>query len=156
MKQIRIITGSGSATESLAWIGTKAGIFTRHGLEAVFPRLEVGGPEAAAGLVRGDWDFVHTGTAPIAESVLQGNDPVVLLRNHLPTTNIIVLTRRDLVSLDQLHGKTVGVLTDAYSGQAGIIARLSIEASGAKANYVGLGTYQNIYNAILARVSHHR
>ena len=99
MKQIRIITGSGSATESLAWIGTKAGIFTRHGLEAVFPRLEVGGPEAAAGLVRGDWDFVHTGTAPIAESVLQGNDPVVLLRNHLPTTNIIVLTRRDLVSL---------------------------------------------------------
>ena len=42
------------------------------------PAIAVGGPEAAAGLIRGDWEFAHTGTVPVAEEVLKGRDVVIL------------------------------------------------------------------------------
>jgi hypothetical protein len=42
------------------------------------PAIAVGGPEAAAGVVRGDWEFAHTGTVPVAEEVLRGRDIVIL------------------------------------------------------------------------------
>ena len=93
---------------------------------------------------------MQTGTVPIAEAVLKGGDPVILLRNHSLGVGIIIKTRRDLTGLEQLTGKKVGVLTDAYSGQTGVITRLAIEKTGATATYVGLGTYQNIYAALIA------
>ena len=40
------------------------------------------------------------------------------------------------------------MLTDAHSGQAGVVARLTIEKAGAQATYQGLGTYRNIFNAL--------
>jgi beta-glucosidase len=42
----------------------------------------------------------------------------------------------------------VGVLTDVYSGQTGVVTRLAIERAGAVANNVGLGTFENIYAAL--------
>ena len=150
VETIRIVTGLRAAKEAMAWIGAEAGVFRRHGLDVVFPKLEVGGPEAVAGLIRGDWDFVQTGVVPIAEGVLSGSDPVILLRNHAPTPSGIIMTRREVTNLGQLNGKMVGVLTDAYSGQAGVIARLAIEEAGATASYVGLGTYRNIHSALAA------
>ena len=42
-----------------------------------FPKLAVGGPETAAGLMRGHWHFVKTGVIPIAENVLNGGDAVI-------------------------------------------------------------------------------
>ena len=148
--KIKMATGLRSTVQSIVWIGTEAGIFRKHGLDVDFVKLEVGGPPSAAGLVRGDWSYVQTGTVPMVEAVLQGHDAVILLRNHLPTVTNIIKAKHEITSLSQLDGKTVGVLTDAYSGQSGVITRLAIEKAGATANFVGLGTFENIYAALVA------
>jgi ABC-type nitrate/sulfonate/bicarbonate transport system substrate-binding protein len=138
--KVRMTMGLRATVQSIPWIG----------LHVEFPALEVGGPESAAGLVRGDWEFSQTGTVPIAEEVLKGNDPVILLRNAAPHVGIFVMTRRGFTSLQQLDGRKVGVLTNATSGQAGINTRLAVEQAGATASYVGLGTFENIYKALAA------
>jgi hypothetical protein len=48
------------------------------------PAIAVGGPEAAAGLIRGDWEFAHTGTVPVAEEVLKGHDCPICATADLP------------------------------------------------------------------------
>jgi ABC-type nitrate/sulfonate/bicarbonate transport system substrate-binding protein len=126
------------------------GMFAKHGINVTFPRLELGGPQSIAGLLRGDWDFVQTGTIPVAEAVLKGGDAVVLLRDSELQDNIVIMTRDTITNLAELTGKTVGVLSDTWSGQTGVIARLAIERARAGANYVGLGTYQNIYSALMS------
>jgi len=98
--------------------------------------------------MRGDWEFCHTGTLPVAENFLNGGDVVALLRNTLPHENQFVASRRELTTLGQLTRKRVGVLSDAYSGQAGVRTRLTVESAGATATYVGLGTFQNIFAAL--------
>src|SRR5215203_1405722 len=70
-RDVRIVTGLRAASQSMAWIGAKLGIFESHGLHVTFPKLEVGGPECVAGLLRGDWDFAQTGTVPIVERYLK-------------------------------------------------------------------------------------
>ncbi len=77
--------------------------------------------------MRGDWEFTQTGTLPVAEGVLNGGDAVVLLRNAAPHIGIFVMTRPEFTSLTQLAGKRVGVLTDATSGQTGVVTRLAVE-----------------------------
>jgi hypothetical protein len=94
-----------------------------------------------AGLLRGGWDFVQTGTVPIVEAVLKGEDAVILLRPFALQGHIVIMTHPRITRLDQLNGKTVGVLSDPYSGQTGVIARLTVERAGAAATYVGLGTH---------------
>ena len=148
--KIRMTTGLRAAVQSMAWIATEAGLFRKHGLDVTFPKLEVGGPEAAAGMLRGDWEFCQTGTLPIAEGVLNGADPVILLRNTDAHAGQFVMTRREFASLEQLAGKRVGVLTDAYSGQTGVNTRRTVEKAGATATYVGLGTFDKIYAALAA------
>jgi len=81
--RIRIVTGLRATLQSLGWIGMEAGVFKRLGLEVTFPRLETGGPEAAAGLIRGDWEFAETGSSPLIQGVIDGHDTVILLT---PTT----------------------------------------------------------------------
>jgi ABC-type nitrate/sulfonate/bicarbonate transport system substrate-binding protein len=147
---VRIATGLRAATQSIAWIGTKIGCFENHGLKITFPRLEVGGPECVAGLLRGDWDFAQTGAVPIAEAVLRGGDAVILLRTSPLQNYIVIMTNPRITGLDQLNGKSVGVLFDAYSGQTGVIVRKAVERAGAAARYVGLGTYHNIFSAVIA------
>jgi ABC-type nitrate/sulfonate/bicarbonate transport system substrate-binding protein len=147
---VRITTGLRSASHSAAWIGAAAGLFDKHGISASFPRLEVGGPESVAGLLRREWDFAQTGTVPIAEAVLNGGDAVILMRNTLPHDDIIIMANPDVGALGQLEGRSVGVLTDAYSGQTGVIVRRAIETAGANARYVGLGTYRKIHAALAA------
>ena len=56
----------------------KQAFFRKRGIDLTLPAIAVGGPEAAAGLIRGDWEFAHTGTVPIAEEVLKGHDVVIL------------------------------------------------------------------------------
>ena len=58
--KVRMSTGLRAAAQSIAWIGSEAGVFRKHGLDVSFPKLEVGGPEAAAGMMRGDWEFCQT------------------------------------------------------------------------------------------------
>jgi len=148
--EVRIVTGLRAANKCIAWIGAKTGTFAKHGLNVAFPKLEAGGPESVAGLLRRDWDFVQTGTVPIAEAVLNGGDAVILLRDSILHDNIVIMTNPAITNLEQLRSKKVGVLTDAYSGQTGVIVRLAAERAGAVATYVGLGTYQNIFAALAA------
>ena len=146
--KVRMTTGLRATTHGMSWLGAEVGIFKRQGLDVSFPAIEMGGPEAAAGLMRGDWEFCHTGTLPVAENFLNGGDVVALLRNTLPHENQFVASRRELTTLGQLAGKRVGVLSDAYSGQAGVRTRLTVESAGATATHVGLGTFQNIFAAL--------
>lgn len=115
-----------------------------------FPVIETTGPEAVAGLARGDWDFCQTGMLPVVENFLNGGDVVALFRNALQHDNLCIALRPGLKTLAELDGKRVGVLSDATSGQTGINARLTIEKAGATATYVGLGRYGNIYKALIA------
>jgi ABC-type nitrate/sulfonate/bicarbonate transport system substrate-binding protein len=149
--KVRMTTGLTAATHGMGWIGMEAGVFRRLGLDVSYPRQEVGGPESVAGMARGEWEFTHTGTVPVAENVLRGGDAVILLRNHdagIPGGGGYVMTRREIADLRGLAGKKVGVLTDAYSGQAGVNARQTLEKAGASATYVGLGRFGNIYYAL--------
>jgi ABC-type nitrate/sulfonate/bicarbonate transport system substrate-binding protein len=75
------------------------------------PAIAVGGPEAAAGLIRGDWEFAHTGAVPLAEEVLKGRDIVILATPTLEFPNSFIMTRKGIMELAQLTGKKVGVLT---------------------------------------------
>ena len=135
-------------THSLAWCGTEAGVFRQQGIDVTFPVIETTGPEAVAGLARGEWDFCQTGTLPVVENFLNGGDVVALFRNALQHDNLCIALRPGLTTLAELNGKRVGVLSDATSGQTGINARLTIERAGATAIYVGLGGYGNIYKAL--------
>ena len=54
---VRMATGLRATAQSIVWIGAEAGVFRRHGLDVSFAKLEAGGPESTAGLVRGDWEF---------------------------------------------------------------------------------------------------
>lgn len=148
--EVRIVTGLRAAHQCIAWIGAKTGTFAKHGLNVTFPRLEVGGPESVAGLLRDEWDFAQTGTVPIAEAVLNGKDAVILLRDSIRRDNIVIMTKPGITRLDQLNGKKVGVLIDAFSGQTGVIVRLAAERAGATAIYIGLGTYRNIFATLIA------
>jgi ABC-type nitrate/sulfonate/bicarbonate transport system substrate-binding protein len=146
--KVKMATGLRATVQSIVWLGAETGIFRKHGLDVDFVRFEVGGPASAAGLVRGEWTFVQTGTVPMVEAVLQGHDAVILCRNHVPLATNIIMANPAVTSLRQLDGKKVGVLTDVHSGQTGVITRLAIEKAGATATYVGLGTFENIYASL--------
>lgn len=148
--KVRMTTALRAPTHSLAWCGTETGVFKQQGLDVSFPVIETTGPEAVAGLARGEWDFCQTGTLPVVENFLCGGDVVVLFRNALQHDNLCIALRRELKTLADLHGKRVGVLSDATSGQTGINVRLTLEQAGATATYVGLGSYGNIYKALIA------
>jgi ABC-type nitrate/sulfonate/bicarbonate transport system substrate-binding protein len=146
---VRITSGLRATTHGMSWLGVEAGIYRKHGIDVSFPSsVEVTGPEAVNGLLRGDWEFCHTGTVPVAESFLKGQDAVVLARNTLSHESQFIATQPGFKSLSELTGKRIGVLSDATAGQTGINTRLTIEKAGATASYVGLGTFGNIYAAL--------
>ena len=126
--KVRMTTGLRATVQCAIWLGTETGVFKKHGLDVSIPKLEVGGPESVAGLLRGDWDFLQTGTAPMTEAVLKGNDAGILLRNSDPHTSGYIMTKPSITKLEQLAGKRVGVLTDVEVGQAGIVTRLRSKA----------------------------
>ena len=146
----RMATSFRATTHCMAWLGVEAGLFKKQGLDASFEKFTPGGPEIIAGLQRGEFEFGHTGALPTAEAVLNGGDPVALLRNTLPHSSQFLMTRREYTALGQLDGKTVGVISDAVAGQTGVMTRLAVEKAGATARYVGLGNFQNIYRALAA------
>ena len=144
----RMATGLRATTHSMAWMGVEAGVFKELGLDATFETFVPGALEIVAGLQRGDFEFGQFGTVPTADAVLNGGDPVALLRNTADHSSTFLMTRPEYTKLEQLDGKTVAVISDAITGQTGIRTRLTLEKVGVKANYVGLGTFQNIYRAL--------
>ena len=146
----RMATSFRATTHSMAWLGVEAGIFKKLGLNATFEKFTSGGPGIPAGLQRGEFEFGHTGTLPVAETVLGGGDAVVLLRNTVLHSSSFLMTQRKYTRIEQLEGKTVAVVSDAVSGQTGVNIRRTLENAGVTANYVGLGSFQNIYQALAA------
>src|SRR5204863_6607532 len=139
-------TGLLAAWQSTAWLGAEAGVFKKHQIDMTFPAIAIGGPQAAEGTIRGDWEFAHTGTLPVAEEVLKGSDIVILATPTSEFANSFVMTRKEITDLSQLSGKKVGVLSE--SGQTSVAARLAIEKAGASASYLPLVKFERIYAAL--------
>jgi hypothetical protein len=147
---VRIAIAIRATSQSLGWIGTEAGIFHRLGLTVTFPAMETAALEAVAGLVRGAWDFVEVGGAPIIQGVLEGQDTVMLLAaERAPLAGVYLGVRRDLTAPTDLRGGRIGVLTEA--GQTGLSARALLRQWGITATLVPLGTYPKIYAALSAQ-----
>jgi ABC-type nitrate/sulfonate/bicarbonate transport system substrate-binding protein len=145
-ESVSVATGLLAMWQSTAWLGTEAGIFKRRGIDMKLPAVAVGGPQAAAGLVRGDWEFAHTGSVPVAEQVLGGQDIVILA---MPTTDFpksFIMTKKAITGLPQLGGKKVGVLTG--TGQTSVATRLTLEKAGVTAIYLPLVKFDRIYAAL--------
>ena len=145
---VRVATGLLATWQSTAWLGAEAGLFKKRGIEMSLPAIAVGGPEAAAGLIRGDWEFAHTGTVPVAEEVLKGRDIVILATPTSDFPKSFVMTRKEITQLAQLGGKKVGVLTE--TGQTSVAARITVEKAGATATYLPLIKFDRIYAALAA------
>jgi ABC-type nitrate/sulfonate/bicarbonate transport system substrate-binding protein len=145
---VRVATGLLATWQSTAWLGAEAGLFKKRGIDMTLPAIAVGGPEAAAGLIRGDWEFAHTGAVPVAEEVLKGRDIVILATPTLEFPNSFIMTRKGIMELAQLTGKKVGVLTEA--GQTSVAARITIAKAGATATYLPLIKFDPIYAALAA------
>ncbi|HEX3097413.1 MAG TPA: ABC transporter substrate-binding protein [Usitatibacter sp.] len=147
-QRVRVATGLLAIWQSTAWLGAESGVFRKRGIDMTLPAIAVGGPEAAAGLVRGDWEFAHTGTVPVAEEILRGHDIVILAT---PTTDFpksFVMARKGITALAQLDGMKVGILTE--TGQTSVAARMTVEKAGGKATYVPLLKFDRIFSALAA------
>ncbi len=147
-RRVRVATGLLAMWQSTAWLGAEAGLFKKRGVEMTFPAIAVGGPQAALGVIHGDWEFAHTGALPVAEEVLKGNDIVILATPTSEFSNSFVMTRKEITQLAQLAGKKVGVLTP--TGQTSVAARITVEKAGATATYVPLVKFDRIYAALAA------
>jgi ABC-type nitrate/sulfonate/bicarbonate transport system substrate-binding protein len=149
-RDVRIAVSVRATSQCLGWIGTEAGIFHRLGLNVTFPAMETAAVEAVAGLIRGEWDFVEVGGAPIVQAVLDGHDAVMLLAAEpAPLIGRYLVTRRDLAAPMDLDGGRIGILTEA--GQTGISARAMLQQWEMTATLVPLGTYPKIYAALRAQ-----
>jgi hypothetical protein len=101
-------------------------------------------------LVRGEWDFVEVGGAPIVQGVLDGHDTVMLLAaGQAPLVGRYLVARQDFTAPMNLRGGRIGILTEA--GQTGISAREMLRQWGITATLVPLGTYPKIYAALRAQ-----
>jgi ABC-type nitrate/sulfonate/bicarbonate transport system substrate-binding protein len=144
---VRIAISVRATSQSLGWIGTEAGIFQRLGLNVTFPAMETAAVEGVSGLVRGEWDFVEVGGAPIVQGVLDGYDFVMLLAaEKAPLAGRYLVARQGLTAPMNLRGGRIGILTEA--GQTGISARAMLRQWGITATLVPLGTYPKIYAAL--------
>jgi len=99
-------------------------------------------------VIRGDWEFAHTGALPVAEEVLKGGDIVILATPTSEFPNSFVMSRKEITQLGQLNGKRVGILTE--TGQTSVAARITVEKAGAAAIYVPLIKFDRIYAALAA------
>ena len=145
---VRVATGLLATWQSTAWLGAEAGIFKKHGIDVSLPAIAVGGPQAAAAVIRGDCEFAHTGVLPVAEEVLKGRDIVIIATPTSEFPNSFVMTRKDITQLAQLNGKKVGVLTE--TGQTSVATRITVEKAGAAATYLPLTKFDRIYAALAA------
>jgi ABC-type nitrate/sulfonate/bicarbonate transport system substrate-binding protein len=147
-QRVRVATGLLATWQSTAWLGAEAGFFKKRGIDMTLPAIAVGGPQAAAGVIRGDWEFAHTGTVPVAEEVLKGQDIVILAMPTSDFSETFVMTRKEIKQLAQLSGKKIGVLTE--TGQTSVATRITIEKAGANATYLPLITFDRIFAALAA------
>ena len=146
--EVRVATGLLAMWQSTAWLGAEAGVFKKRGIDMTLPGIAIGGPQAASGVIRGDFEFAHTGALPVAEEVLKGNDIVILATPTSEFPNQFVMTRKEITDLAQLAGKKIGVLSE--TGQTSVATRITVEKAGANATYLPLVKFERIYAALAA------
>jgi len=145
-RRVRVATGLLASWQSIAWLGAETGVFAKHRVDVTLPAIAIGGPQAAAAVIRGDCEFAHTGTLPVTEEVLKGRDIVILATPTSEFANSFIMTRKDITQLAQLDGKKVGIVTE--TGQTSVAARIMIENAGATATYLPLLKFDRIYAAL--------
>jgi ABC-type nitrate/sulfonate/bicarbonate transport system substrate-binding protein len=133
--------------QSEAWLGAHAGLFSRLGIDLSFPAIATGGPASMAGAIRGEWDVCHTGALPIAQGVLRGEDPVLLVTPTELHEAVFVMARRDITALPQLEGQRIGAVDAA--GQFGRPLKIMLDQAGIGAEMVSLGSFQAIYDGLV-------
>lgn len=143
--EIRGAVALRAALQSLTWMGVEAGLFKQHGLDVTLT-LETGGPRAATGTVRGDWEFCHTGDLPVVQGVLAGEDPVMILTPADLHDVAFLMGRRDIKRPEQLAGARIGAVDAA--GQYGRAVEAMLRKWGVSASLVSLGSFQAIYKAL--------
>jgi NMT1/THI5 like len=148
VRRVRVATGLLATWQSIAWLGSEAGVFKARGIDMSLPAIAIGGPQAAIGVIHGDWEFAHTGVLPVAEEVLKGRDIVILATPTSEFPNSFVMTRKEITQLAQLNGKKVGILTE--TGQTSVATRITVEKAGATATYLPLIKFDRIYAALAA------
>lgn len=142
----RFAFGPRTTEHCLAWIAAEAGIFARLGVEAVFPEAEPAAGDELAGLAEGKSDFAYAGIAQVAQKVLQGADPVLIVTPLQSNKGGFVMTRRDIRAPEQLAGVRVGVLSE--SGPSALAARAVLDRWEASATLVPLQTFAAVYAAL--------
>ena len=147
-QKARMVTELRETVQSLGWIGAEAGIFRRLDIELAFPKIGTGSVESVAGLHRGEWEFAQTGVVPVAQSVLEGHDTVLILTPVQSHKGGFVMARRDIRTPEQLEGARVGVLTK--EGPSSTAARSVLQRWEVSATLVPLGSFQAIYAALAA------
>jgi ABC-type nitrate/sulfonate/bicarbonate transport system substrate-binding protein len=145
-RAVRVATGLLATWQSTAWLGAEAGTFRKHGVDMTLPAIAIGGPQAAAKVIAGECEFAHTGSLPVAEEVLKGHDIVILATPTTEFAEQFVMTRKEITELSQLSGLKIGVLSE--TGQTSVATRITIEKSGATANYLPLTTFDRIFAAL--------
>src|SRR6185437_10789104 len=98
-RSVRAATGLRATWQSTAWLGAEAGVFKKYGIDMTLPAIAVGGPEAGAGIIRGDWEFAHTGALVVAEEVLKGRDLVILATPTEEFPGSFIMTRKEITEL---------------------------------------------------------
>jgi ABC-type nitrate/sulfonate/bicarbonate transport system substrate-binding protein len=148
LQPVRVATGLLATWQGTAWLGTESGIFRKRGIEMTLPAIAVGGPKAAAKVIGGECEFAHTGTVPVAEEVLKGNDIVIVATPTVEFSEQFVMTRGGISELGELTGKKVGVLSE--TGQTSVATRITVEKAEGRATYLPLVTFERIYAALAA------
>src|SRR5260370_39813549 len=66
-RPVRAATGLRATWQSTAWLGAESGLFNKYSIDLTVPAIAVGGPEAGAGLGRGDRGVADTRGLDVAE-----------------------------------------------------------------------------------------
>ena len=144
---MRAALGLRSTAQSLGWIAAEVGIFDALGIRFRIAKHETAAPTGIAGLLSGDWAFAELGAVPIIQSVIDGQDPVILLAPE-PAAALYVLGAAAIREPGTLTGGRIGVLS--ASGQTGVSAGMILQRWGLRdrVEIVALGTYPRIYDAL--------
>ena len=143
---VRFTTAFKAAAQSLVYVGIKAGIFSKLGLDVAYEGKELAGPATTAGLVNGDYDFIEIGSVPIIQGAVEGKGTVILLSPLLPIREDFITVRPNIADTKQLAGRRIGILS--LGGGTGVRAKELLQILDVSAELVELKSFPRIYAAL--------
>ena len=107
VERLRIALSTVSASTAGLYIAQEAGIFERHGLDVELVNLGSGQPAQAA-LLTGEVVAIVASGASTVNAILAGA-PMVMIGAIHDTPSYLLLSMRDVASMSDLRGKTIGI-----------------------------------------------